>query len=62
MTRHQLYITEDEDKPNCICDANGDVVLDLCRVCGQAEADLEPECPGAQTPTPTESETNDYLK
>lgn len=43
---HMLYKTGDTDLPSVICDANGDVTLGLCRVCGQAEAELEDECPG----------------
>lgn len=30
-----------------ICDRNGQVVLALCKACGQAEVDLEDECPDA---------------
>lgn len=43
---HKLYETKDADRPDAICDSNGEVVLGLCKVCGQAEADLEPNCPG----------------
>lgn len=47
MNEHILYRTEDDDRPDIICDLNGDVVLSLCRVCRQAEGDLAPECPAA---------------
>lgn len=47
--KHQLYRTEDADAPNCVKDSNGEVVLGLCRVCNQAEVELEPECPGNQS-------------
>lgn len=44
---HVLYKKSSERGcPDTILDANGDVVLALCRVCGQAEADLAPTCPG----------------
>lgn len=41
---HRLYTTEDKDRPELICDRNGEVVLGLCRDCGSAEADLEKPC------------------
>lgn len=47
MKPHDLYKTGDADAPNVIKDRNGEVVLGLCRRCGQAEADLEPMCPAA---------------
>lgn len=57
MTRtylaHDLYQTSDADRPDTVCDSNGEVVLDLCRRCGQAEADLERDCPG-----PTKKQTD----
>ena len=43
---HVLYQTQDADVPDVICDNNGEVVLALCRVCNQGEADLQPTCPG----------------
>lgn len=43
---HVLYRTSDPDRPDQICDANGEVVLALCRVCGKCEAELEATCPG----------------
>ena len=43
-TTHQLYKTGDIDAPNSIKDNNGEVVLDLCRKCGQAEIELRESC------------------
>jgi hypothetical protein len=43
---HIYYRTADADKPAAICDRNGEVVLNQCKVCGQAEAELKPTCPG----------------
>lgn len=43
--QHQFYTNEHYDVPDAIKDRNGDVVLGLCRACGQGEADLEPNCP-----------------
>lgn len=37
---HVLYTTADADRPSVICDANGDVVLAMCKLCGKAEAEL----------------------
>jgi hypothetical protein len=48
---HRLYETGDIDTPLSVQDRNGEVVLALCRVCGQAEADfMPPQCPGEQEP------------
>lgn len=46
MTQHILYKTEDEDKPDQICDRNGEVVLAQCRLCHLAESELQdhPDC------------------
>lgn len=44
--KHKLYVTGDAGAPDAIKDQNGAVVLGLCKVCGQAEVDLTPECPG----------------
>lgn len=52
MNRHSLYNTGDSDAPEQIKDRNGEVVLQSCRKCGQAEADLQPECPGEGGPNP----------
>lgn len=38
--KHILYTTADANKPSAICDANGEVVLDLCKVCGKDEVQL----------------------
>lgn len=45
---HRLYAAADMDVPSVITDANGEVVLSLCRVCGGAEGAMPTECPGAK--------------
>lgn len=45
--KHEFYNYGDANIPKDICDPHGSVVLSLCKVCGQAEADLAQECPGA---------------
>lgn len=47
---HKLYETADNDRPKEICDRNGEVVLGLCKVCGQAEVELQDTCPGPPPP------------
>lgn len=37
---HDLYETRDQDRPDVICDSNGEVVLGLCKRCGKGEAQL----------------------
>ena len=44
--KHKLIETGDADSHENIEDANGEVVLAQCRVCGCAEGDLPTECPG----------------
>lgn len=44
--KHRLWETGDARAPAVILDRNGEVTLDLCKVCGQGEADLADECPG----------------
>jgi hypothetical protein len=54
QTPHTLYTTEDfaeeyNGEPyygNPMLDRNGEVVLALCKVCGQAEGELQTYCPG----------------
>lgn len=41
---HELYTNEDTDRPEIICDRNGDVVLSLCKHCGRAENQLHEPC------------------
>jgi hypothetical protein len=41
---HDLYTDEDKDRPDVICDINGQVVLGLCKRCGRGEAQLETPC------------------
>jgi hypothetical protein len=43
---HDLYKDGDPGAPPAILDRNGQVVLGLCKVCNQAEADLTIWCPG----------------
>ena len=52
--QHELYSDADPVKPDAICDSNGQVTLGLCKVCGQAEGDLEPTCPGKRVLEPIE--------
>lgn len=42
--QHDLYETEDADAPDCVKDRNGEVVLELCKVCGKAEVELSEPC------------------
>ena len=41
---HDLYTDRDKDRPEIICDRNGQVVLGLCKRCGKAEAQLDEPC------------------
>lgn len=50
MVKHQLWEKGDAGLPTVLTDRNGDVVLGMCRVCGQAEAELEDTCPGYEWP------------
>lgn len=43
-TTHALYTDSDTDRPDVICDSNGQVVLSLCKTCGRAEAELSQPC------------------
>lgn len=49
MTKHILYTKSNQDAniPDNIIDRNGDIVLDMCKVCRAAEIELikYPECP-----------------
>lgn len=38
---HVLYTDEDADRPDVICDSNGQVVLSLCKNCGRGECELD---------------------
>jgi hypothetical protein len=49
LRNHDLFKTGDADAPDVIKDRNGDVVLGLCRVCGQAECELDITCPGRKS-------------
>ena len=41
---HKLYTNADKDAPDVIKDRNGQVALDLCKICGKAEAELIEKC------------------
>ena len=41
---HDLYTDADKDRPDVICDSNGQVALGLCKRCGRGEAELETPC------------------
>lgn len=41
---HVLFAQGDLDAPDSIKDRNGDIVLDLCRICGKAEIELDAPC------------------
>jgi hypothetical protein len=45
---HDVFTDADADRPDVICDGNGQVVLELCKQCGLGESELldTPECPG----------------
>lgn len=51
LTRHEFYKDGDKDVPEQIKDRNGQVVLTLCKLCNQAEGELESD----YCPQPTES-------
>ncbi len=46
---HQLYKDGDPNIPEVLCDRDGRVALAQCKVCGQAEGDLEDSCPVPMT-------------
>lgn len=52
---HQFYKTGDADAPAQIKDRNGAVVLQCCRCCGLAEAELD-EAPECAIPTPSDTD------
>jgi hypothetical protein len=41
---HDLYKDGDPDLPKAILDANGQVVLNLCKVCSRGEIELSEPC------------------
>lgn len=45
MSKHLFFEKDDAGVPKAILDRNGDVVLGMCKACGQAEGDLEDACP-----------------
>jgi hypothetical protein len=44
--KHEFYNDNDADRPDVICDNNGQVVLAMCKVCGLAECSITSSCPG----------------
>jgi len=52
---HDLYTDADKDRPEVICDSNGQVVLGLCKKCGKGECELTNEdgSPSACSPHST---------
>jgi len=44
IATHTLYKTKDADAPAQIKDRNGEVALDLCRICGRGEIELYEPC------------------
>lgn len=50
MADHTLWERGDPGLPDGLADRNGDVVLAMCQICGQVEANLEDTCPGYRWP------------
>lgn len=50
---HVLFTTADADRPDQICDRNGEVVLAQCRRCGKGEIELNEPCDAGITTTHT---------
>lgn len=50
MSIHDLYTDADADRPPVICDANGSVVLSLCKRCGKGESQLDGPCERQKAP------------
>lgn len=44
MNNHVLFQTGDVDYPIAIKDQNGGVVLNMCKICHEAEAELTSPC------------------
>lgn len=45
MAEHLFFDRHDAGVPEAILDRNGDVVLRMCKACGQAEGELAKSCP-----------------
>lgn len=45
MAEHTFFHRQDAGVPKAILDRNGDIVLQMCKACGQAEAELTKACP-----------------
>ncbi len=43
---HVFFNKGDKNAPESIKDRNGDIALHYCKICRQAEGELEKECPG----------------
>lgn len=56
--KHQLYTEADNDAPDSIKNAQGEIVLGLCKKCGKAERELETSCtPATQIDNSKERES-----
>lgn len=44
LQTHDYYTDADRNRPDSICDRNGQVVLSLCKRCGKAEGQLVERC------------------
>lgn len=45
MVDHTFFHRQDAGVPDAIFDRNGDIVLQMCKACGQAESELDKDCP-----------------
>lgn len=44
--KHEFWTDKDKNPPHAICNHLGEVVLALCKKCGQAERELDETCRG----------------
>lgn len=49
---HVLYTDQDKDRPDIICDRNGQIALGMCKICGKAEIELDEPCIPQTNPVP----------
>lgn len=57
---HDLYTDADKDRPDVICDSDGQVVLGLCKRCGKGEAELYTDM-GGDSPCVPRNWTNSKM-
>lgn len=63
VATHDLYKDGDAGLPSSILDANGQVVLGLCKRCGRGEVELSEPCvPRRQTAFSAEALTDTYVQ